>query len=65
MTKEEANTKFIGMYIDDAERLFKNNSIDYRITYEEDKFYIITCDYNPERLNLSVKNNVIESISFG
>lgn len=65
MNIENIGVKIIGMYLDDAEKYFENNSINYRICYQDDIVFIGTCDYNPERLNLTVKNNIIESVLFG
>ena len=40
------------------------NMIDYRISREDDQYYILTRDYKPNRVNLSFENNILVDYRF-
>lgn len=37
----------------------------YRISVQDNQPIILTCDYNPTRVNLEVHNGIVTSIKFG
>jgi len=59
------DNKYIGQHILPVVSELVYNHIDHRIVMEDGKARIVTCDYNPERLNLYVENSIITKIDRG
>jgi hypothetical protein len=55
---------YIGLTIDQATKLSRDNDMEQRIVKEDDVDYIVTHDLNPNRASLTVKNNIVESVTF-
>jgi len=56
---------YIGLTLDDAIKLAKNNNLRYRIIKKDDINYPITCDLHLYRLNFTIKNNIIIECDLG
>lgn len=56
---------FLGEDKEDVIELLSNMDLEWRIIEEDNKPYIVTRDYKPERLNFTIKDNVIIEISYG
>jgi len=41
------------------------NNVNFRIVRNNLEYYIITCDYVPDRVNLEIDNDVITSYNIG
>ena len=61
---EKAN-EVLGWHFDTAIMFLKEHKIDFRITSKDEKNYIVTCDFVPERANLTIVNGIIENINYG
>jgi len=46
-------------------KLLKDNSVVYRVVRKDLINYIVTCDFNPERVNIEIDNDVITSYHNG
>jgi hypothetical protein len=55
----------IGITKDDAIKICKNYDYEYRIVHEDGKDYMITCDFNFNRVNLTIINNIIIEADIG
>ena len=60
MTKD-----FIGISFEKAKELAKERNLDYRVTKKDDTPYVGTCDFNMDRLNFEIKNNIIIECNLG
>ena len=56
---EQIKEQVIGMTEEEGIKLISENDINYRIVIKDSKPYIITCDFNMDRLNLEIENNII------
>ena len=50
---------YIGLTLDDAIKLAKKNDLEFRIVKKDNIDYIITCDLHLDRLNFTIKNDII------
>jgi phenylalanyl-tRNA synthetase beta subunit len=57
--------EIIGMNLNDFEIMAKLKDLNWRITQMDDIYYIVTCDYRPNRINLKVKDDQIISFYRG
>lgn len=55
--------ELIGQTLDSARKKLENK--DFRIVRIDGKGLIITCDFNPDRLNLEVENNIVVNVYGG
>ena len=55
----------IGMSIEEATKDLTNSRISWRITASEGYPAMLTCDFNPVRVNLEVKNGIVTRVKFG
>ena len=55
--------ELIGLDSDSARKRLENK--EYRIVRIDGKGLIITCDFNPDRLNLEIENNIIVNVYGG
>ena len=55
----------IGMSIEEATKDLTNSRIPWRIAASENHPAILTCDFNPVRVNLEVKNGIVTRVKFG
>lgn len=55
----------IGMSIEEATKDLINSRIPWRIAASENHPAILTCDFNPVRVNLEVKNGIVTRVKFG
>jgi hypothetical protein len=55
----------IGMRIEEASKDLTNCRIPWRITASEGYPAMLTCDFNPVRVNLEVKNGIVTRVKFG
>lgn len=55
----------IGKTLTEAKDYLNLYDIRYRITSVDDKQYMLTADFVPTRVNLSVENNIVTSIYNG
>lgn len=53
----------IGKTYEEAQELLRNEK--YRVTFNDEKPFIVTTDFKPERYNLSLQNNIVMNVSFG
>lgn len=53
----------IGQTLASAEKELKQ--LNYRIIREDKTTYVITCDFQLDRLNLEVDNGIITTVSYG
>lgn len=59
------SNRFTGMNFESAKKDFEKENIKYRVVSIDNRPCIITCDYNPNRFNLYLENNIITSITTG
>lgn len=50
---------------DNAISKLENDEVRYRITSEDNTNYMLTCDYDTQRVNLEIKKGVVFSASLG
>ena len=55
----------IGMSIEEATKNLTNSRIPWRITSSEGYPAMLTCDFNPVRINLQVENGIVTRVKFG
>ena len=55
----------VGMPKDEAQKFLTDNSIEYRVLKIDDEGFFGTADYKMMRVNLVIKNGLVESYSFG
>jgi hypothetical protein len=55
----------VGKSFSKVKDLLQERNIDYRVTMEDGKFYIITDDMLFDRLNFSVENGIITKADLG
>lgn len=55
----------IGMSIGEAAKDLTNSGIPWRIRASENRPAMLTCDYNPVRINLQVENGIVTQVKFG
>ena len=55
--------ELIGLDSDSARKRLENK--EYRIVRIDGKGLIITCDFNPDRLNLEIENDIIVNVYGG
>jgi hypothetical protein len=55
----------IGMSMEEATKDLTNSRIPWRIVASEGYPAMLTCDYNPVRVNLEVKNDIVTQVKFG
>jgi hypothetical protein len=60
----ELNT-VVGMDEDEAFALLKRENITYRIRSRNGEPYMGTCDYRLDRLNLTIIDGIVTSVTFG
>jgi len=53
---------YVGISLDDFMKLYKG---DFRIVQNNEKNFIVTRDFKPERLNLTLENNIIVKVTTG
>lgn len=62
LTKESIIGKELN---DDLRKELNDNNIEFRVTKKDGKFYMITCDFKLNRLNIELENNIITNIKLG
>ena len=55
----------IGMSIEEATKDLTNSRIPWRIAASENHPAILTCDFNPVRVNLRVENGIVTYVKLG
>jgi len=55
----------IGKTQEEGIKILKDNYTDYRVVRADSEYYIVTCDFIPERVNLEIDNDVITSYNNG
>jgi len=55
----------IGMSIEEVSKDLTNCRIPWRITASEGYPAMLTCDFNPVRVNLEVQNGIVTRVKFG
>ena len=55
----------IGMSIEEATKDLTNSRIPWLITSSEGYPAMLTCDFNPVRINLQVENGIVTQVKFG
>ena len=55
----------IGMSIEEATKDLTNSRIPWRIAASDNRPAMLTCDYNPVRINLQVENGIVTRVKFG
>ena len=58
-------TKLVGMKEDEAMSLIKEDGFLYRTVYKDGEYYIVTCDYRIDRINLSIEEGFIIKVGVG
>ena len=56
---------FIGLSYEDGCDLAKKLDKEVRISKKDGRYYTLTRDYKPNRINFQLENNVIANISIG
>lgn len=64
-TEFEHKLWFLGEDKEDVIELANKKGLEWRIVEEDNRACIVTCDFHPERLNFTIKDNVIIEISYG
>lgn len=59
------NTDLLGLDLKSAQEKLKQENKIYRIIRIDNVDMIGTCDFNPDRLNLEVENNIIVNVTNG
>lgn len=62
---EDIRRTLLNKNLDDPKTQILLSQYEHRIIKNDDANFIVTHDYHPTRLNLSIRNNVIEEITFG
>lgn len=57
--------ELVGKTKKEALDLLKQQNSKYRIFRENDEYYMISQDYNPNRFNLSITNGKVDKIKMG
>lgn len=57
--------QYIGLTKETASKLAKNNNVKSRITEEDGVGRMVTMDYRTDRVNFSVKNNIVIAARIG
>ncbi len=65
MTREKIEEAIIFESYANAQKWLRKNKIPFRTVKENDMNYIITCDFNQDRVNLTIKDLYITEISYG
>lgn len=55
----------IGQNLMECVEMIKNNGFRYRIVATEGVPFMLTTDYDANRLNLTIEDNVITKVTFG
>lgn len=58
-------SKFIGLSLDDARNQIMGYGYSSRVTKVDGRALIVTRDYDPLRLNLSIENNRVVNVTVG
>ncbi len=58
-------SEFVGLDFEEVKLKLFEREINYRIVRRDGKPYIVTCDYNPERVNIELENNIVINIYTG
>lgn len=65
MNASMLSEKIIGKTLKEVERICKKNSVKCRISDEDGKPIMGTCDFKPDRLNLSVNKGIVTGSHLG
>lgn len=55
----------IGKCIEEVRNELKDSDISFRIVRNDDKFYMITCDFRFDRINIEIDDNKITKVDIG
>lgn len=55
----------IGKNKHDVQKIVEYHGYSFRITSENGNDYMITCDFNPERVNVKIQNDLIIDADLG
>jgi hypothetical protein len=55
----------VGMSFEDAKRYLKQSGVQYRVKCVNGSYNILTRDYKPDRINLTIKDNIIVAFDLG
>ena len=64
MKKINAND-LLNKNFEEVSQLLDQAELIYRIVCKDHKRYMVTQDFKPERLNLTINDNVVTKITFG
>lgn len=62
---EELEDKLIGLSEQEGIDYINKNNISYRVIRRDEIYYIITCDFRVDRINLEINNNIILGVTIG
>lgn len=62
---EELEDKLIGLSEQEGIDYINKNNISYRVIRRDEIYYIITCDFRDDRINLEINNNIILGVTIG
>lgn len=62
---EELEDKLIGLSEQEGIDYINKNNISYRVIRRDEIYYIITCDFREDRINLEINNNIILGVTIG
>lgn len=65
MIANQAIREVIGLPEDQAIQLLENNQIKSRVTRRNNQSYVLTMDFNPERVNLIIKDGIVTGANLG
>ena len=55
----------LGKTYEEAKQIIYENELSIRVVKEDGVSYIVTCDVDIERVNLELKNNIVEDAYYG
>ena len=62
---KEMEEQLVGKSRNEVEKYLKDNDIRYRYVNIDMMPMVVTCDFRPERVNLSVNEGKVTNISYG
>lgn len=63
MTNQELANAAIGKTVNELEAIAKQHGVEIRVTRENSKNYIGTCDVRPNRMNVTVTNGTVSKVN--
>jgi hypothetical protein len=55
----------IGKTIEEAGKELSSSGIPWRVSAQDNRPMLLTCDYNSSRVNLQVQNGIVKNVELG